>query len=154
MADWVKKVTKNCGEELAPGETVQAATFVNAKGNITRMAGFGGVGGVVGGVIGEVASSGSRKEAAAAKEGGVAAEVPPVNAVLALTDQRFCVFAHSSLSGKPKELLWSIERSRVTGIEVGDGALTMPLQVGFDDGSALLYQAVKGAKPKAFAEAF
>lgn len=152
MIDWAKKVNKSCGEALA-GETAIAGTFGQAAGTLGRQVGWGAVGGIAGVAIGEAMAK-RRGEATDPGEGGLAGEIPTGKAVMAVTHQRFLVFSHGTMSGKPKDLLFECPLAAVESMELGKKRIGSTLVVRFVDGSAVDYDVVKTAKPEPFVAAF
>ena len=97
MVDFAKKITKSCSDDLEEGETVLAGTFVQPPGAIRRQVAFGAIGGVVGAVVGDKLAQKRAAETPSADE-GIVVDIPPGKAVLGITDRRFLVFGHSTMS--------------------------------------------------------
>ncbi len=154
MIDFAKKIRKSCAGDLEPGEEVVAATFVQPPGAIRRQVAFGAIGGAVGAVAGEAMASTRTKNAPQQAGEGFVVDIPAGKAVLGLTDRRFLVFGHSSLSGKPKGLNASFTLDQVQSIALTTGKLTGSLVVTFVDGTAIDFDVVKTAKPEPFVAAF
>lgn len=148
--DWAKKIEKSRGEDLYPGEEVEAATFVQKGGTMGRTIGWG-AGGVVGAVV---ADKMARTREEQATEAGAAGKLPTDAAVLGVSRQRLLVFSHSRLSGKPKEMVLAVPLGDVAAITVEQKKISYALRVEFADGSAAAYEAVKLAKPVEFGETF
>ncbi len=161
MVDFVKKVNKNCAADLG-GEQVLAATFGTPLGSLVNQVGFGAVGGLVGAAAGSAMQSRERKAAEKTDEADgvvkgehtLANKIPPLACVIALTEQRLLVFKHGSVSGKPKELVASFDRSQVSGLEVEMGKLKGKLKIRFSDDSAVTLEVQKGSKPTSLASAY
>lgn len=153
MVDFAKKITKSCGDDLEEGETVLAGTFVQPPGAIRRQVAFGAIGGVVGAVVGDKLAQKRAAETPTADE-GIVVDIPPGKAVLGITDRRFLVFGHSTMSGKPKGLNASIPLDQVAAVTHESGKLTGKLLVTFADGTSIDFDVVKTAKPGPFVEAF
>jgi hypothetical protein len=153
MVDFAKKIMKSCADDLEAGETVLAGTFVQPPGAIRRQVAFGAIGGVVGAVVGDKLAQKRAGETPTADE-GIVVDIPPGKAVLGITDRRFLVFGHSTMSGKPKGLNASIPLDQVAGITHESGKLTGKLLVSFADGTSIDFDVVKTAKPGPFVEAF
>jgi len=51
----------------------------------------------------------------------LANKIPQLACVVVLTEQRLLLFKHGTMSGKPKELVASFDRSQVSGMEVEVG---------------------------------
>ena len=150
MVDWAKKIHKHSGSELYAGEQVEAGTFVQPTGTLGRQVGFG-VGGVVGAVAAEkLAKKGDDVGAG----GGIADSFPASRSVLGVSTQRLMVFAHGSVSGRSKEMVAHVPLRDVAGIAIEKKKMSFGLTIGFSDGSAIEYEAVKMAKPVEFVETF
>lgn len=146
MVDWVKKVNKACSEELG-GEQLLGALFTQPAGALASSIGMG-VGGVIGSMVGRsMSKDGSSTE-------GTAAEIPGKNAVLALTADRFIVFGHSALSGKPKGVVLEIPVGDVVDMALEDGKVNAKLAVAFADETVKVFDAPKLGKPGEFLAAY
>lgn len=155
MVDFVKKVQKEKGGSLHPGEEVVGAAFVLPIGSVGRSVGFG-----VGGLVGSAIAGAAQKKKADGSDGepvtgGVAESIPQgKNLVLAVTPMRFLVFEHKVVSGKPGDLLLELPLGQVAAVETEKQKLTYRLRVAFSDGSMIEMESGKLAKPQKFAEAF
>ncbi|MEE9414648.1 MAG: hypothetical protein V3V01_05135 [Acidimicrobiales bacterium] len=153
MIDFAKKIRKSCAADLLDGEEVHAATFVQPSGAIRRQVAFGAVGGAVGAGIAALVTSGTSNEEDAPSE-GMAVDIPAGKAVLGITDQRFLVFGHSALSGKPKGLNAAFPLDQIMSLEHESGKLTGKLVVTFADETNIEFDVMKTVKPGPFVEAF
>ncbi|MEQ8841207.1 MAG: hypothetical protein RIB98_09505 [Acidimicrobiales bacterium] len=153
MIDFGKKITKSCGDDLEPGETVLAGTFVQPAGAIRRQVAYGAIGGVIGAVVSQKAGEKRANETPTAEE-GIVIDIPPGKAVLGLTDRRLLVFGHSAMTGRPKGLNAAIPLDQVAGVTHESGKLTGKLLVSFADGTSIDFDVVKTAKPGPFVDAF
>ena len=149
MPNFVKLIHKHRAQDLHPGEEVVGALFVQPTGTFGRTVAFG-VAGAVGGAVADA----RRKERDAASEDSLAARMPGGRLVFALSAQRFMVFEHGAMSGRPKELSTTFSWDEIGGIELGDGKLKQELVVRFADGSTATFEVIKSAKPKPFLEAY
>ena len=149
MPNFVKLIHKHRSQDLHPGEELLGAVFVQPTGAFGRSVAFG-----VAGAIGSAVADARRKEQAVAEENSFAAQVPGGRVILAFSAQRFLVFEHAAMSGRPKELTASFSWDQIAGIELGDGKLKQDLTVGFTDDSSAVFEVVKSAKPKPFMEAY
>lgn len=152
MIDWAKKVNKSCGDALA-GETAIAGTFGQAAGVLGRQVGWGAVGGIAGVALGEALAK-RRGEETDPGDDGLAGEIPRGKAVMAVTAQRFLVFSHGTMSGKPKDLVFECPIDAIETMELDKKRIGSAFVVRFVDGSAVDYDVVKTAKPEPFVEAF
>jgi hypothetical protein len=151
MADWTKKTAKALRGDLQPGESVDAAVFVQPCGTMGSAVGKG-VGGLIGkAVAGRFASD---PDETLDSDRGIAAEVGEAPLVLALTSQRLLVMSYSSLSGKPKEVRASFDRADLAGVRTEKQKASHHLVAHFADGTAREYEAPKLANdPEGFAAA-
>jgi hypothetical protein len=154
MIDFAKKIRKSCAADLEPGEEVLAGTFVQPPGAIRRQMTYGAIGGAVGAIAGEAMASKRAKNAPQQVGEGFVVDIPAGKAVLGLTDRRFLVFGHSTMSGKPKGLNAAFALDQVQSMALAQGKLTGSLVVTFADGTAIDFDVVKTAKPEPFVEAF
>ncbi len=145
MVDVAKKVRKQGGEFLHPGEEVLAATVINPVGSFKKNVAFGAVGGLVGVAIGSAVSRNGEEP-----EAGTSAESFPVgkNALLALTDRRWLLFELGTMSGKVKGLAGEWPHEHIASLSGEKGRLTTVISVEFADGSVAQVEAVKGVKPE------
>jgi len=149
MPNFVKLIHKHRGQDLHPGEEILGAVFVQPTGSFGRSVAFG-----VAGAIGGAVADARRKEEAAAEEDSLATRIPGGRVVLAFSAQRFLVFEHGAMSGRPKELIAEFSWDQIAGIELSDGKLKQDLTVGFSDESSAVFEVVKSARPKPFMEAY
>jgi len=150
MPDFVKLIHKHRSEDLHPGEEVAAAVFVQPTGAFGASVAFG-----MAGALGKAAADARRKKGEAeADPDSMAARVPGGRLVLAISPQRFMVFEHGAMSGRPKELAAEFGWDQVAGIELGEGKLKQQMTVRFADGSEAVFEAMKMAKPQPFVEAY
>jgi hypothetical protein len=96
MFDLAKKIRRSCADDLKAGETV--------------IAGVAGM--VVGNAMAEKRAAESQTE-----QQGTVLDSPAGKAVLGITDRRFLVLGHSTMSGKPKGLNGSVPLDQVASIE-------------------------------------
>lgn len=144
MPNWVNKTAKRTAV-AAPGETLHAALFCRPArddGSAKRL-------GAPAGTLGKMVDN----DAAGATD-GVAADMPAVNAVLAITESKLVAFGHGSLLGRVKGELASWPLADVASIELtGEpGAVGTNVAVTFADGSS--FAVVPGTRAKRFVEAF
>lgn len=154
MIDFAKKIRKNCAADLEPGEEVLAGTFVQPPGAIRKQVALGALGGAVGLLAGEKLASKRQEDSPESSDEGFVVDIPAGKAVLGVTDRRFLVFGHSTLSGKPKGLNAAFSLDQVQSVELESGKLTGKLLVTFADGTAIDFDVVKTAKPGPFIETF
>ncbi len=150
MVDVAKKVRKQGGGFLHPGEEVVAATVVNPVGSFKKNVAFGAVGGLVGAAVG---SAISKKQDT--PEAGTAAGSFPLdkNRLLALTDQRWLLFELGTMSGKIKDLVGEWPHGHIASLSGEKGRMTTVITLEFADGSTAKVEAVKGVKPEVLIEA-
>lgn len=87
-----------------------------------------------------------RAENAVGDANGLASTFPGRNVVLGLTDTRLVVFSHSTLSGKPKELLVEYPLEDLAAIDMHAAkALHKKTRLFFVDGSAVDLEAPKAS---------
>jgi hypothetical protein len=161
MVDIVKRVNKNCAADLG-GEQVLAATLGTPLGGFANQVAFGAVGGLIGSAAGSAMQSRERKAAEKTDEADgvvkgehtLANKIPQLPCVLALTEQRLLIFKQGSVSGKPKELVASFDRSQISGLDVEVGKLKGKLKISFTDDSAATLEVLKGSKPTSLASAY
>jgi hypothetical protein len=149
MPNFVKLIHKHRSQDLHPGEEILGAVFVQPTGTFGRSVAFG-----VAGAVGSAVADARRKEAEAPDDDSLAARMPGGRLVLAFSRQRFLVFEHGVMSGRPKELAAEFTWDQIGGIELGDGKLKQELVVRFGDESTAVFEVVKSAKPKPFMEAY
>jgi hypothetical protein len=149
MVNWPKKIMKSVGDDLNPDEQLEAALFLQPAGMTKKLA----VGGAIGGAIGAAVAGAMTKEGDGPAAGSIADGFPNPPVVLGLTSNRLLVWKHSQLSGKPKELLGTIETASLSGVTVEKGRLARPVTISFADGSALRAEAPKGTDPEGFKDA-
>lgn len=154
MIDFAKKIRKHCAADLDAGEEVLAGTFVQPPGSIRRQVTFGAIGGAVGAIAGDAMASRHAKNAPQQADEGFVVEIPAGKAVLGLTNRRFLVFGHSTLSGRPKGLNAAFSLDQVRSMTFTPGKITGSLVLTFADGTAIDFDVVKSAKPDAFIETF
>lgn len=151
MVNHLKKLQK--ADLLDPGEVATAVLFVAPSGNTMRMGTAAGVGGLVGAAAG-VALDKRRENreaeedaAAGVAESGLADQVALTgNGYLAVTDRRWVLLSHGTVSGKPKEVVAAFEHGDITTVEITKGKLVGKARVRFRDGSAVTLDAPRGQK--------
>jgi hypothetical protein len=153
MASIVKKVVRNCGHYLHPGETVEGAVFGRPAGSLGRNVAFG-VGGVAGAVVADKVATKRSEEHGGAADAGTASGFPAGDVVLAVTPGRFLVFKFGQMSGKPKELLAEYPLADVAAVGQERRKMHRSLQIRFADGSVKDLDVVKMARPDEFVDAF
>ena len=123
MADFLKQVQDVSDGVLQPGETLTAASWVQAS---QRVAGYGSAGGgLAGAIAGEVMERRAKKKEAAEKEEELQGlppehplEIPAQNgAVLAVTDRRIILFTRGGMSGKAKEAFFDLPLEEVERVD-------------------------------------
>ena len=149
MPNFVKLIHKHRAQDLHPGEEVLGAVCVQPTGRFGRAVAFGDAG-----AVGSAVADARRKEAEAPDDDSLAARMPGGRLVLAFSRQRFLVFEHSAMSGRPKDLATEYGWDQIGGIELGEGKLKQALTVQFSDESTAVFEVVKSAKPKPFMEAY
>jgi hypothetical protein len=152
VPDFVKKVMKHCSSDLHPGETVEGAVFAQPAGSFGKQVAFG-VGGVVGSAVAGKVAKKRAGEHEGADDGGTAASFPAGDVVLAVTANRFLVFGHAKMSGKPKELKAEYSLDQISEITVDKRKMHYSMVVRFSDNSVVDLDAVKMAKPGKFVDA-
>ncbi len=150
MVDWAKKIQKHCADALYAGESIAAGTVVQPGGTLGRQVAFG-VGGLVGAIAADKLGKGVPDEPA---DGGHATAFPATQSVLGISEHRLMVFAHGSLSGKPKELIHFVPLHDVAKMKIEKNKMSYTIGIGFGDGSGVSYEAVKLAKPEEFVATF
>ncbi len=150
MVDVAKKVRKQGGGFLHPGEEVLAATVINPVGTFKKNVAFGAVGGLVGAAVGSAIAKKGEEPGS-----GTAAEAFPLakSSLLALTDNRWLLFELGTVSGKIKDLAAEWPHAHITSITGDKARLTTAITVEFADGSTLGVEAVKGVRPQDLIEA-
>jgi hypothetical protein len=149
VPDFVKLIHKHRSPDLHPGEQVEGAVFVQPVGTFGASVAFG-----VAGAVGRAVADASRRQDEAAADDSLAARMPGGRLVLAMSAQRFMVFTHSAMSGRPKDLAAEFSWDEVRSIELGEGKVKQALVVGFTDDSSAAFEVMKTAKPKPFMEAY
>jgi hypothetical protein len=136
MPDWVKKTTARA-DAAAPGEALHAALFCRPLAD-----------------DGSVKRLGAMNAEGAADGEGLAARLPRINTVLALTDEHLLAFGHGSLLGRVKGVLARWELAEVANVDLdGDpGAGGTTLVIHFADGTSV--RVVPGSRARRFVEAF
>lgn len=120
-------IEQKASEQL--GESVLATAIVSSKGTGKRAMAFGALGGAAGAALAN-RRSGSAAETVAGHKGHM---------VLALTPTRLGVFKQGKgmLVAGCGDLLESLPREEIAGVEVGGGLLTSPVAIRLTDGSAI-----------------
>jgi hypothetical protein len=138
MGNWANKISKAAAGELQPGEQVVAGMFVQPLGSSSRM-----VGAATGGLVGAALASKLRTkdDGTLVSDTGSAASLPDQKLAIGLTDRRLLVYSFGGLMGKPKELLTSLDRSALAGVDVQNGKLANRVTLVFADGSGKMYEA-------------
>jgi hypothetical protein len=153
VPDFVKKVTKHRSADLHPGETVEGAVFAQPPGSVGRQVAFG-VGGVAGGAIASKMAGKRAEGHEGADESGMAESFPAGNVVLAVTPNRFLVFGHSKMSGKPTELEAEYSLDQIHEIALDKRKMHFSMVLRFVDDSVVDLDVVKTAKPSDFVDVF
>lgn len=113
MADTVGKVAAALAGDLQPGERVVAATKAQVLGGTMKMAKLTGLTVGIGGLVGAAA-------AAAVDPGGDdVGKRLAAGAAVAVTDRRLLVLSVTKLGANPKDLVLSVDRAQVSGVEEG-----------------------------------
>ena len=116
---WAAKVDQAAREVLETGERVLAAVFVVPT-----------------------ATSCTASAIAARHDGGaIASNMPVAASILGLTDRRLLVYGHSSLSGRPDGLKFSIPSTQLRRVDVEERSATCRFVLRFGDGSRAEYEA-------------
>lgn len=153
MVDWVKKIRKSVGADIAADEQVEAGMFVQPAGTTNGMMSRQ-LGGIVGAAIANTLSSVKGESQELSRDTGLAADVEAQPLVLGLTSRRLLMWSHSTMSGKPKELKTAIPLDRVAAVEMEKNKMSTAVVIAFDDGSGLTVEAPKMQKPDEFLQAF
>lgn len=157
MANWEKKIKSGGGKDLHPGENLLGGVMLNPSGTTTKMVATG-VGGIVGAAIADKMRDGSGRDGGDGEElvsdAGLAAQLPDERIWLGLTPTRLLVWGHSTLSGKPKGLKTTLQRSDLVRVELEKMKATYSATLRFADGTAKVYEAPKMLNdPEGFAAA-
>lgn len=139
MADWMQKISKNVGTDLAADEKLEGGMLVNPAGMLGAMMGkeLGGLAGAA------IAAKLKSDEGVATAAAGLASTLPKEPLVLGLSHRRMFVWGHSKLTGKPKGLIRTFDLDEVAGIALTPQKATVGVAVDFADGSAITFEAPK-----------
>lgn len=135
MPVWKRKVQRALSDELRPGEDVLAAIFLQPVDRSAPAAGPRSD--CVYGLA--VADGGAGVKTMAPVRDGLAAMLPNAPTVLALTTQRVLVMGHSSLSGRPKEIVSTLAPNDLVGVDVDEGCASSLVIIRFSDGTGRMY---------------
>lgn len=153
MPDWAKHINKKCADQIA-GETATAGSFLQPAGQVTRSVGYAALGGMVGIAVGDQLAKRRRSENQGAEEQGLAATFPMEKVVLGMTATRLVAFSHSTMSGKPKDLLAEYPLADIAAIDIhASKALHKKVRLFFVDESAIDFDAPKASGIDAFCHA-
>ena len=145
----VKKKVEKARSKLGldPGEEILGGCTTNPTGQFSRLLAWQ-LGGVIGSLLAE------RGITQAPADGGLAAQFPSGQSFVCLTDRRLIVTNVSTMTGSPKELLASYDKTDVVAIEVEKGLAAMPLNIAFADGSVVQVEGAKMSNPAGLAELY
>jgi hypothetical protein len=120
-------IEQKASEQL--GEPVLATAIVSSKGTGKRAMAFGALGGAAGAALAN-RRAGTAAETLAGHKGHM---------VLALTPTRLGVFKQGKgmLVAGCGDLIESLPREEIAGVELGGGLLTSPVAIRLKDGSAI-----------------
>lgn len=150
MPNWSKTINKKCADQLA-GESTTSGAFLHPAGTVAKTVGYSALGGLVGVSIGEQLAKRRRAENQLADDAGLAADFPGENVVLGLTDTRVVVFSHSTLSGKPKNLVAEYPLRDIAAMDIhASKALHKKVRLFFTDESAVDFDAPKASQVDQF----
>lgn len=132
----IKKIHKAKVTGLNEGEQVLAAVIKNDDGAIMKTAVSGGVGGLIGIFAGSKMQKKTDKKAEADQlvESEMTKKIPAGPGFFAVTDQRFLVYSHNSISGNAKELVAELPKGSVKIESVQKGKLASRAILSFSDG--------------------
>ncbi|MEM7324004.1 MAG: hypothetical protein AAF531_13025 [Actinomycetota bacterium] len=150
MPNWSKAINKKCKDQLG-GETTTAGAFLHPAGTVAKTVGYSALGGLVGaglGVsVGEQLAKRRRAENQEAGDAGIAADFPGENVVLGLTETRLVVFSHSTMMGKPKNLIADYPLDDIAAMDIHAAkALHKKVRLFFTDESAVDFDAPKASQ--------
>ncbi|MFV1989153.1 MAG: hypothetical protein ACC652_00255 [Acidimicrobiales bacterium] len=157
MANYVKMLRKSYETGLVSNEEFIAALFVQPKGSVNKQLAFA-AGGLVGLTIGAaVEKSKAKKETAAEIDDweavSLAARVPRMRCVMALTNRRLLFFELSS-RGRPVACLAGFDLAQVKSMVLDMGKLKGTLNVILYDDSVVGLEVVLGAGIVKFVTAY
>ena len=138
MANWVKKINKAVGSDIAAGETLLEGVILQPSGMMGGLMAKS-----LGGLVGSAVRAAVRTDDSGAlvTDAGIAAGFPNDTLILGLTDRRVLGWSHSSMTGKPKELKVAIPRSDLADLQVEKKTATYTVVLVFSDGTAKVYEA-------------
>lgn len=146
MARWENKLAA-INRTMPPGEGLICGLLVNPVGT-TRLLVASGVGGLAGRAI---AARGANPTPAPTR---MAAQLPEQRMWLAITRTRLIGWHHSTLTGRPKQVLFELPVDEVVRANVEPRKTTSIVSLNFADGSTRLFESPRlGSDPIAFAEA-
>ncbi|HUG82931.1 MAG TPA: hypothetical protein VMM13_00115 [Euzebya sp.] len=150
MVDFTKKVRNKAADTFEPGEQVQVSVVVQPQGDALKHAVAGGVGGLLGAGI---ASAVGKGKSSPAPEGTWASQFPRAKVFMTVTDQRVAVHSFGAMTGSPKDLVLSIPRDAVAGLQVSKGKVVHKATLAFTDGSNVLLDVLRGGDVNALGPA-
>ncbi|WP_436794234.1 hypothetical protein [Actinospongicola halichondriae] len=144
MADLADRTRAVLEGDLRPGESILAATQAQLDGGTMRLASRIG-GGVAGGALGAAiaASVDSADDLEQRLTNGL---------VLAVTEQRVVLLDVTAVAARPKSVVLSLERDRVTAVVAGDKRVmlvklpTIALTLDGDDEQVLRFEVPKTSR--------
>lgn len=139
MADWMQKIVKNVGTDLAADEQLEDGMLVNPAGMLGAMMGKE-LGGLAGAAIAAKLKDGA---VGTVDRAGMAATLPKEPLVLGLSHRRLLVWGHSKLTGKPKGLVRTFDLDEVDNLSLTPQKATVGVTIGFSDGSTATFEAPK-----------
>ncbi len=157
MANYVKMLRKSYETGLVTNEEFVAALFAQPKGSVNKQLAFA-AGGLVGLTIGAAREKSKAKKKTASEiedweAASLAARVPRMRTVMALTNRRLLFFELSS-RGRPSTLLASFNLAQVQRMVLDMGKVKGTLNVILYDDSIVSLEVVVGAGPAKFVAAY
>ena len=138
MPVWKRKVQRALNDELRPGEDVLAAIFLQPMDRSAPAPSPES-----NGVYGLAVANGraGHETMVQVRDGaGLAAILPNAPTVLAVTTQRVLAMGHSSLTGRPKEIVSTLAPNDLVGVEVDGGCAGSLVIIRFSDGTGRMYE--------------
>ncbi len=136
MPVWKKKVQRALSDELRPGEDVLAAIFLQPD-NKSAPAASPQSNGVVGLTVADGRDLAAMETSV---RDGLAAMLPNAPTVLALTTQRVLAMGHSSLTGRPKDIVATLAPIDLVDVKVDEGGASSLVIIMFSDGTGRTYE--------------
>lgn len=128
MPDITKRILEYGDGALLPDERLVAACLAQPKGTARRQ--------LTGGVVGAIGGLKSARRAATDPTDCIAHRFPSRRIAIAVTDRRLLVYGQDTRS-RPRDLLLSLPLADVATATLGSALMTLPLTLGFVDGSTI-----------------